>query len=266
MSLTWNKKFYFYLPLVFLLLFFPFCLSMQAKEDQEETAEKITPMDLSAEEFLRIVRNPPGRESWAKMTGKASHKRKNSRTVEAPLRLGILFTPARTVAQIVFDEGEYYDLGQSYGENPTSTLESACTAGKMPRLGVFGIAPQDLTMGFLYQSLLREEKSDSVRGETCRVFSMRSPDGKGRTKVYISARFFFPLKAEFFSSQEDLTQKNSAEPERTLEISGFTKENDFWIVKSLNLFGPDWRTRIDFDKTEAGFTSDSLPADVFLKH
>ncbi len=263
MSLTWNKKIYFLLPSVFLFMVCPFFFFGQAND--QVTGKKITPMDLSAEDFLRIVRNPPGRESWAKMTGRASHKRKNSRTVEAPLRLGILFTPARTVAQIVFDEGEYYDLGQSYGENPTSTLESACTAGKTPRLGVFGIAPQDLTMGFLYQPLIREEKNDSVRGETCRVFSMRSPDGKGRTKVYISARFFFPLKAEFFSSQEDLTQKNSTEPERTLEISGFTKENDFWIVKSLNLFGPDWRTRIDFDKTEAGFTSDSLPADVFLK-
>ena len=71
--------------------------------------EKIDPMKLSAADFLKIVRHVPGQETWAKMEGSASHKREGARRIKAPIRLGIRFTPARIVAQMVFDSKEFLD-------------------------------------------------------------------------------------------------------------------------------------------------------------
>ena len=38
-------------------------------------------MDLTSEQFLQAVRRAPGRESWALMTGTATHRRDGFRTI-----------------------------------------------------------------------------------------------------------------------------------------------------------------------------------------
>ena len=82
------------------------------------SAAQATAKDLTAEQFMSIVRNPPGRDSWAKMEGYAMHKREGARPVKAQIRMGTLFTPERTIAQITFNKNEVYNIGQTYGENP----------------------------------------------------------------------------------------------------------------------------------------------------
>ena len=43
------------------------------------------------------------------------------------------------------------------------------------------------------------------------------------------------------------------------------KENDFYVVQELFLFGQDWRTRVEFDKRDAGRVEEAkAPADLFL--
>ena len=45
----------------------------------------------------------------------------------------------------------------------------------------------------------------------------------------------------------------------------FKKENDFWLITGLKLYGPDWRTMISFDKRLAGYPGDAaMPSDLFL--
>ena len=100
------------------------------------SAAQATAKDLTAEQFMSIVRNPPGRDSWAKMEGYAMHKREGARPVKAQIRMGTLFTPERTIAQITFNKNEVYNIGQTYGENPQSTMESGGFAPGKAQIGI----------------------------------------------------------------------------------------------------------------------------------
>ena len=117
------------------------------------SAAQATAKDLTAEQFMSIVRNPPGRDSWAKMEGYAMHKREGARPVKAQIRMGTLFTPERTIAQITFNKNEVYNIGQTYGENPQSTMESGGFAPGKAQIGIYGINPEDLTINFIYWKL-----------------------------------------------------------------------------------------------------------------
>ncbi len=220
--------------------------------------------ELSADQFLSIVRNPPGRDSWARMEGSAMHKREGARTVRAPIRMGTLFTPERTIAQIIFNKNEIYNIGQTYGKNPQSTMESRGFAPGKAQIGVYGINPEDLTMNFIYWKLKVENPADSVRGQNCRVFTLIAPNGKDAVMVFISTEYFFPLRASWYKVAAD-GRSLEKKPFRTLEVSGFRKEKDFWLVSRLNLSGGDgaWNTVIRFDETSAGLSRDGIPDDVF---
>ena len=217
--------------------------------------------EYSSAQFLEVVRHPPGRESWAAMNGTAFHLRRDKDVVEAPLYLGIRFTSERTMAQVVINGNEAYFVGQAY--NASKESASVIPANKIgyPKsmLADFGLRPQDLTMTFLFWDFVRELPRMGVKGRECRVFLLESQDKKELAKVYISAEYFFPLKVEWFA----LDDKELKKPYRTLEISSFKKENDFWIVSSLILYGPGWQTKIEFSQTAAGFKSENMPKDLF---
>ncbi len=216
-------------------------------------------ISLTKEQFLEIVRHPPGRETWAKMDGDLVHRRKGSDDVEAPLHLGMLFTPARTIAQVTVKGSETYNVGQSYDASSpdaaTVSMSSGPKDGGKPLLSEIGLRPQDLTMGFLFWNAKDELPGASVKGQDCRVFLL---EGKGESaRAYISAEYFFPLKVEWLKPGESA-------PYRTLEVDSFKKESDFWIVSSLILYGPGWKTKIEFSKTAAGFSKDGIPNDLFF--
>ncbi|MBR4075676.1 MAG: hypothetical protein IKK25_02300, partial [Lentisphaeria bacterium] len=160
-------------------------------------AEKIDPMKLTAEQFLKIVRHVPGQETWAKMEGMASHKRENSRRIKAPIRVGIRFTPARIVAQLVFNKNEQYNLGQTF-EPPVSTQSSQLPPGVKPKLPLYGIDISDMTLGFMYKDLIREEKPESVKTLKCRVFMLKGLKEGETARIFVSTEYFFPLKVQWF--------------------------------------------------------------------
>lgn len=217
--------------------------------------------EYSSLQFLEVVRHPPGRESWAAMNGIAYHLRKDTDVVEAPLYLGIRFTAERTMAQVVINNNEAYFVGQAYNaaKEAASVIPANKTGYAKSMLADFGLRPQDLTMTFLFWDFQKEFPRVSVKGRECRVFLLEAQDKKEIAKVYISAEYFFPLKVEWFA-QDDRDLKK---PYRTLEISSFKKENDFWIVSSLILYGPGWQTKIEFNQTSAGFKAENMPKDLF---
>lgn len=219
--------------------------------------------ELPAVKFLDLVRRPPGRDCWARMSGKVAHMRRGQETQETTLSLGILFTPQRTLAQIVIGGSENYLVGQLFGigSDKTSIIPGNKDGYKDPLLGRFGLRPEDLAMTFIFWDLIKELERDSVKGHDCRVFLLNAPPQPASlpetVNVYLSAKYFFPLKVEWFKDKETT-------PFRTLEVSSFRKENDFWLVNSMNLYGPGWRTRVEFDKSSAG-QKDSAPRDLFLQ-
>ena len=214
--------------------------------------------DLPSDGFLAVVRHPPGRESWAKMDGTLSHRRRGAEDLESKIHLGILFTPARSVAQMSVDGGETYNVGQAYEASPDSTVVAMTSPPKSGKslLSQIGLRPQDVTMTFLFWNARPELPRDSFKGQDCRVFVFDAPDKSESAKACISSEYCFPLKVEWSKPGED-------KPYRTLEVDSFKREKDFWLIGSLLLYGPGWKTKIEFEKTAAGFSKDGVPDDLF---
>ncbi|MBR4718271.1 MAG: hypothetical protein IKP09_09455, partial [Lentisphaeria bacterium] len=177
------------------------------------------PAKISAEAFLRMARRAPAGESWAKMEGTATHRRSGSSAVKDTIRVGIRFTPKRVIAQLVFAGNEYYEMGQTFDTPPVFTQETDVPDKNKTRLSLYGIMPSDLTLGFLYRDLVREEKPESVKMIDCRVFVLKGGEND-YVRVWLSTEYFFPLKAHWFRALPD----DKTKPYRELELGGVKKE------------------------------------------
>ena len=219
-------------------------------------------VELPSLEFLNVARHPHNRECWARLDGTVSHLRRGELPKETTLRLGILFTPKRTLTQMVIGGGEGYLVGQGFesGEEKTSIIPRRKGGYKDPVLAQFGLRPEDLALSFIFWTFLKELPRDSVKGHDCRVFLLNAPAEPGRkeelVRVYLSAKYFFPLKVEWFREPEE-------KPYRTLEVSSFREVKEIWIPDSMGLYGPGWRTKVEFSKADAG-QKDTAPRDLFL--
>jgi len=218
--------------------------------------------ELPSEPFLNAARHPHSRECWALLQGKVTHLRRGSSPAETSIRLATLFTPQRTLTQIVIGGSEGYLVGQGFatGQEKTSIIPRRKEGYKDPILGRFGLRPEDLALSFIFWNFLKELPRDTVRGHECRVFLLNAPEQPGQkdelAKVYLSAKYYFPLKVEWF-------QNPQTTPYRTLEISSFREVNEIWVPDSLGLYGPGWRTKVEFDQASAG-QKDTAPRDLFL--
>ncbi len=224
--------------------------------------KKIDPETMPAADFLRIVRHAPSQESWAKMSGTAMHKRDDARRIKSPIALSIRFTPERILAQLHFDGKERFDLSQTF-EPPVSVVDSSLKKGEKSRLALYGIDIRDLTMNFMYQDMIREEKPERVSMFPCRVFLLKGAVKGETARLFISTAYFFPVKVQWFTG--DPGEKKDLKPYRELEVASVKKaeNNDFYLIPKLEISGPDWRTRIDFDDRSAGYVKDGIPEDLF---
>lgn len=216
--------------------------------------------ELTTLQFVATLRNPPGRESWGILNGTTSHRRRGSDTAEAPIRFSVLFTRARTIAQIVFNGKTVYDASQSYTAPYASSIEVRNPNEKVT-LKDFGLRPEDLAMNFIFWDFRRELGRESIRSVPCRILTFEAPSGKESVKVFVSAEHCFPIRVEWFKSHEkDIAGK----PFRTLEASSFKKCGDLWVVGSLSIWGPGWRTTVKFPDAEAGLSKDGIAKNLFL--
>ena len=231
---------------------------------------------IPAEQFLQYtihrLKPDPQKEIWMKMSGKIQHRRKGFSTLTAPIRLGVLFMPARATGLLSLDNGaDSYRLIQQFTVPPTPPPCIAAGRGldaAKAQLPVFGLSPNDLMLGFLYRKPLREEEQTHVSIYNTRVFVMFLPKGTDGEKdfdqyarVYISTEYLVPLKVEWF--KEDPAGKNP-EPYRSFEITAIKKINGYVMVSKMRLDGPDWRTRIDFSHLDIGEVAENgAPKDLF---
>lgn len=225
------------------------------------TCATVYATELPPEQFLQTARTLGRNRSWGEMSGTIAHLRRDAPRLEAQLYMGILFAKEQILAQIVIDGKQGYYVGQSY-INPsegTSVLPVNKQGYSKPLLPEFGIRPQDLAMSFIYWQLVSELERKTVKGAECRVFILKDYKTDEQVKVYFSNVYYFPLKVEWFKDK----QSTEIVPYRTLEVSSFKKEKDFWLVSNLNLFGPGWRTKIDFTQTNAGLIEQGIPQSLF---
>lgn len=237
-------------------------LSLSAQE--KKNPEKLDLTKISSEYFLSIVRSAPSQKTWSKLAGTVTHRRSGSGAVESKIRLGVRFTPAGINGQLVLDGDEIYNLGQTFSHPPRSTVMLAGKAQdpKQARLGIFGISPDDLLLGFLYRDMMKEEAPQKVSIYHCRVFVMRSTADGEFTRVFISTDYAFPLKVQWFKSNPADDPK--AEPYRAMEIVSIKEKDQFVLISKLRLDGPGWRTRVEFDDLDAGSAEKSVPKDLFI--
>ncbi len=240
--------------LFFLSFFLILCCSA-------ESAERVNMRTIPAEDFLKIVRRATSQETWSKMAGKVQHRRTGASVLTSEIRLGVRFTPVRVIGQLVLDGKEFYNLGQTFSDPPRSTRSFSGRALEPEKalLPVYGLSPDDLLLGFLYQDFIREEPDTKVSIYHTRVLRMRNSKTNEIARVYISTDYAFPLKVEWFRKETD------KEPYRTLEIVSIKEKDDFVLISKLRLDGDGWRTRIDFSELDAGYAEKSIPADLFLK-
>lgn len=199
--------------------------------------------------FMSQVRRPTGQQSYAQMDGVVRHLRKGSDTIEYPLYFGIMLTEKRRLSQIIVNNAEGYNIGQSYSSGNEGTTVTPMRDGGYQQsiLGNFGIRPEDLSMSFLYWNVFAEEPKSSFRTVDCRVFLLKNPQSAEMARAYISEDSLFPVKVEFFPDD-----KTDNAPERTMEVEKFKKtDNDFWVPTQLKLYGPGWRTQVVFKNVTA---------------
>ena len=209
------------------------------------------------EEFLLRARRSNPIATYAKLEGTLQHRRRGADTISMPIYFGAIIHPDRMIGQLILDGDEAYLLGQGKGSGLTSVSKMPGSAAS-DKLGYVGIRAGDLMLSFLFCKPIRELDEENMRGIVpCRVFVLDDPDNKETVKVWISSEHAFPLRAEF-------TRYGEKEPFRDLEAGAFTKKNDLYYIRRIELSGPGWSTKIEFDadSAEVGPLSETAPPKI----
>ncbi len=210
--------------------------------------------------LLDILKHPGGGETWGKFDGELMHRRTGGEVEKVPFYFAVTIRKQRMNGQIIFDNSEGYNIGQNFtsGIGMVVPLREG-GYGEKAMMSRFGVSPSDLTMSFLHYPFLSEEGVESFRMLSCRKlrFAVPEEEGGGSVLVWVTA-YFMPIKAEFFRPGETA-------PYRTVEIDAFGSKNGLYYAESLNIYGPGWRTKINFSKSDAGLNSGGIPADLYRK-
>lgn len=210
--------------------------------------------ELPMEEFLLRARRSNPLATYAKLDGTLQHRRRGADAISMPIYFGALIHPDRMIGQLILGGDEAYLLGQGKGSGLTSVSRMPGSANS-DKLGYVGIRAGDLMLSFLFCKPVKELERESIRGIVpCRVFLLDDPDNRETVKVWISSEHAFPLRAEF-------TRYGEKEPFRDLEAGAFTKKNDLYYIRRIELSGPGWDTKIEFDadSAEVAPLSESAP-------
>ena len=226
-----------------------------------------TKVEYTSEQFLNIARRAHPEKTWAVLIGSVSNKRRGVPiTHKADIKVGMRFTNSRIMAKVSIKEinenlVESYTVGQPYNGQSASILASEDNENDISLLGEFGLRPEDLTMTFLYWNLEKEYNKESVKGFNCRVLELINPKTEESVKVYISTKYFAPIKVEWFKPN----QKKSS-PYRNVIISSFETKGNLGAPSILNIYGPGWRTKVDFSNIRMGYAKDGIPKDIFTNN
>lgn len=200
--------------------------------------------ELPLNQFMERVRFPNPTATYAALDGQIQHRRSGESPKSESIYFAVILQPERMTGQIIIGGREGYLIGQTRnsGSSETSVVPMQGSLQENPMLGYMGVRASDLTMSFLFYPVVKELDADSVKGAACRVVLLEAPDKSEQVRVYIARNYYFPLKAEFLKPGE-------SKPYRTLEVNSFKQENDLYYTDEIGLFGPGWRTRINFNKS-----------------
>ncbi len=208
----------------------------------------------SSAQFLDKVRNFRSTGTYSKLKGNIQHRRRGSRVENTPLYFGIIIQNDRFTGHLLIGNKDSLLISQSRTSGVSAVTRLKGTTAVLDHVG---LRATDLTLGFIHGKLIKELPRESLGIAPCRVMLLESQDKKETVKVWIAADHYFPLKAEF-------SRKGEKAPYRTLECNGFTKRNDLYYARFINVEGPGWRTRVAFDadSAELGFFDPKNPVNI----
>ena len=208
----------------------------------------------SSAQFLDKVRNFRSTGTYSKLKGNIQHRRRGKALENTPLYFGIIIQDERFTAHLLIGQGDSFMISQSRKTGVSAVTRLKGTTAVLDHVG---LRATDLTLGFIHGKLIKELPRESLSMAPCRVMLLESQDKKETVKVWIAADHYFPLKAEFYRANEKA-------PYRTLECNGFTKRNDLYYARYINIEGPGWRTRVAFDadSAELGFFDSKNPVNI----
>ncbi len=227
----------------------------------------------SSEQFLKQVRLPKITNSWAKMTGTATHKReeieKEGKVVQEGMRakaniyLALKFRTGSLGGKVLFDDNELYSIRQifSTGINGCVSSKDGCLKVEADKMRTtFGISVNDLTMSFLYWDFIRERSSERVSTISCRVFELENPAIGEWVKVWLAESWRAPVKVQWY-------KKGETQFYREAEFTSFEKMKDMedtYMIKSFTIRGDSWKTLVKFDDFAVSKNSRKpAPKDLF---
>lgn len=210
--------------------------------------------ELSTGMFVQKVRTARRSFTYGKFDGVLQHRR-SDRLFSVPVYLGVMFKE-RTTAQIILDNKDamFMSIGDKKGQ-----VVQVLQQGSVHNFDMTGLRGTDFVQEFLYFTPVKEHDEQLLSGFVkCRVIDFLSPDEKEIVRAYIAKEYATVLKTEFFKADAD-------EPYRTMEVAGFTQKNGLYYPERINLYGPGWRTRIDFKTADVGEIKTGVVPDVFRK-
>jgi len=229
--------------------------------------------DLSSSAFLKEVRLPKLANTWAKMSGFATHKRdyiekegkvlQESMSAKAPIYLALKFRTGSLGGKVLFDENELYTVRQvfSMGVDGSVSKKEGCLKAEADKMSsVFGISVGDLTLSFLYWDFRKELASERVSTISCRVYELENSERGEWVRVWLAKSWRAPVKVQWF-------KKGATTFYREAEFSSFTKVKnmeDTYMIKSFLIRGDSWKTIVKFDDFEVFRNSQkTAPKDLF---
>ncbi|MDD3153567.1 MAG: hypothetical protein PHS41_01775 [Victivallaceae bacterium] len=215
--------------------------------------------EIPTAEFHRRMTTLRGesRATYAVLEGEAVHRRRGGETETHSLFTAILLAPERNLSQVIVDGKEGYYIAQTAGVRRFAAVVTPMPSNPAKTesiLGRIGLRPSDLGLNFVYFEPVREEAETRFRTQLCRVLVLRDPETSEAVRLTVSKEHYFPLRAEFFSSSEALEKGEKAL--RTLEIASFSRKNGLYYVSGMELFGPGWRTRVEFNQADVGLAGE----------
>ena len=217
----------------------------------------------NVEALLKRARNPEVIASFAKMEGQLQHRRAGQDIQSYNFYFGVIIQKNRSTGQIIINDNEAYILSQDRNNASSNVIAQQKNSNL---LNYTGVRASDLTLSFLFYDFVKGLGSERIGAIIdCQVVLLQALDKSEQVKVWISTEYAFPMKAEFYKKGKD----NAFEkvPFRTLEPAGFTSKDKLYYCRRFIIFGPGWKTRIEFDpnKVEVGLFDSQKPVNVIKK-
>ncbi len=218
------------------------------------------PDSLPPRRFLAIARRPLLVNAWVRASGLIQGVFPGGKRRRDPVAFDARFQPRRFQAEILVGNRALGRIDQTFASTAgPGRRETAMTARGpgIQALQTYGIRPEDISLSFLYWKFVRDLPKDSVRGQPCRVFILRSPDEKHWVHLWLHAHYVFPMRVYWFDGA-------ARAPVQKLEFKDFKRRGKLWFIREMILTGTNWKTRIRLRRISLHRVADTPPpADLF---